>query len=106
MYGPVQPSLYHELKIFGADPVRKVFSKKRTMEDDDSESKIIEELINIYKSKELSPSILIAYTHAPIGAWSQCYQANTRHNIITNQAILEEYHRRLQAEYDNAEKPV
>jgi len=87
-YGPVVPSLYHDLKMFGRKPVKNVFWGGEL----DSESIEANVLRAIGKQiKNISPSALVHFTHDPKGAWAKHYRPGGRGVVIPNEDILEEY---------------
>ena len=91
--GPVLPDLYHEAKIYGANPVQDIFFSEDSLEKDSPESTTLADTYSIVKN--FSGSRLIAITHCDYGAWSKNYKPNERHVIIPNEDILEEYHQRV-----------
>lgn len=86
-YGPVQPDLYHQVKMFGADPVRDIFYAPAITSG--TRGKAIEDAYEIMK--DLSPSEMINTTHQSDGAWAKSYSSNIRNAVIPKAAILEEY---------------
>lgn len=87
-YGPVIPSLYHELKMFGRKPVRDIFWTTG-LKDDTPEAQVLDAIGSQIKS--ISPSALVHFTHDPKGAWAKHYRAGARGITIPNEDILEEY---------------
>lgn len=87
-YGPVEPSLYHAVKIFGSDPVQNVFHIIPDLEDG-PESQLLDEAYGALGS--LGPGRLVNATHRPNGAWEKNYIPGMRHCIISNSHILDEY---------------
>lgn len=91
-YGPVLPSAYREVKIFGDKPIKPFLFSHRTpisTEYDDVFADTLAELGN------LSSSRLVAESHWSEGAWAEYYRAGSRGIDIPNQAILAEYRKRL-----------
>lgn len=93
-YGPVLPSIYHRLKMFGSDPVKDVFYDARPIEQA-PEGSLIREAYSHLAGKK--PGELVAITHAPEGAWSMHYRRGIRHIRIPNSDILKEYTLRMAA---------
>ena len=93
-YGPVHPILYHEAKIFGADPVKDIFRSVREIERDDQKAQLLNEVVD-----ELSNDTarLVAITHWERGAWARNYRPGARGLVIPNEHILEEYQARVDA---------
>jgi uncharacterized phage-associated protein len=87
-YGPVLPSLYHDLKMFGRKPVRNAFWTP-PVADGTEEAASIDGIAEIVKS--LTPSALVGFTHDPRGAWAKHYHAGAKGVTIPNSDILEEY---------------
>lgn len=86
-YGPVIPSLYHTLKMFGSSPVRDVFGREaRGPAEEEEFIKRVSQFL-----KDQSPGQLIELTHRPKGAWAQSYRAGVRGTPIPAQAIISEY---------------
>ncbi len=87
-YGPVHPDLYHHVKMFGADPVKNVFSSKHAIADGPERDILDEAYDNLGKA---GPGRLVAATHRAGGAWDRAYVPGLRHCIIENAEILREY---------------
>lgn len=87
-YGPVIPSLYHKLKIFGSDPVRDifydVFIRMNTKEIESI--RLAAEAFSF-----VSPAKLVALTHSRGGAWDKNYYSGGKGIVIPNSDILAEY---------------
>ena len=86
-YGPVHPSLYHEVKMFGAAPVHDVFDSVPGVEEG-TESQLLDAA-----GDQLSKSTarLVAITHWKKGAWALYYRPGIKGISIPNEAIIEEY---------------
>lgn len=87
MYGPVVPTLYHKLKIFGAGPVGNRFYN--TIDIPDDIDQIVTEVCTRFK--EVTDSQLVSITHLEGGGWSKSYSTETRDCIIKQEDILDEY---------------
>jgi len=87
-YGPVLPSLYHELKIFGSSSVRDIFFKI-SIPSTNKEIDIIKQTVE--RLSVVSSSQLVTITHACGGAWDKNYRQGSRGTKIPNKDILEEY---------------
>ena len=97
-YGPVCPVIYHEFKIYGANPITpndyvlkflgkiKNFDVKININDKDK--KIIDETWEGLKG--LSGLELSTITHLKDSAWSKSYRQGIRSIHIPNDLILEE----------------
>lgn len=85
-YGPVSPSIYHAMKVFGSDPVKNVFystsTNSRDLDGDLNAS------VDLLVGK--SPAELVALTHRSGGAWAKYYHPGIRGIRIPDTAIDEE----------------
>lgn len=91
-YGPVEPDLYHQSKIFGAGPVRDVFYDARTFRDTDPRRKTMDDVCK--KFLRYSPGDLIEITHWDGGAWARNYMPGRRNAPIPDEQIWKEYNDR------------
>lgn len=94
-YGPVLPSLYKQVKFFGADNIVDIF------QDDDSfpltpedqkikpEYQILKEVADLLAHRPAGQ--LVSITHRQEGAWAKHYRSDARSVRIPNSDILEEY---------------
>jgi uncharacterized phage-associated protein len=87
-YGPVHPTLYHVVKMFGARPVENIFGTVPDLEDGEEKS-ILGEAYDVLGG--VGASRLVAATHRKDGAWDKNYIPGQRHCIILNSDILHEY---------------
>jgi len=86
-YGPVQPSLYHHLKTFGADPVPDfAFDIINSIDEDDPCIPYLDFTVTRIKRGRL-----VAITHWGKGAWNKNYDKDARATPIPDEHILEEY---------------
>ncbi|MDB9804419.1 Panacea domain-containing protein [bacterium] len=88
-YGPVIPSLYHRLKIFGSNPISDVLSRAKKFRPDDARRKVMNDVCKRFL--KFSAGDLVEITHADIGAWAEFYVPGARNITIPNEAILDEY---------------
>ncbi|MBO6827169.1 MAG: DUF4065 domain-containing protein [Sneathiella sp.] len=96
-YGPVVPSLYHKVKIFGSDPISDIFHSVPDA-DDSTET---EYLNAAYKSlSNLPAGKLVAITHWADGAWAKSYEKGARNRKISNEDIMDEYSARTPTSTD------
>lgn len=87
-YGPVLPSLYQGLKMFGADPIEPlIFNFIKDIENS-SISKLVDEVAGALVNRDAWE--LVALTHSKSGAWVKNYHPGFN-NKIPNTDILEEY---------------
>lgn len=87
-YGPVIPSLYHSLKMFGRSPVKDIFWDSRDI-GGTSESEAIDYIVDALK--DARPGALVDFTHHPDGAWAKNYTPGVRGSIIPTSDIVDEY---------------
>lgn len=90
LYGPVLPSLYSDLKIFGANIIKDIWinidSLKKGDENYDLIYNLAKKLTN-YSSREL-----VNLTHQENSAWKKIYADNKKSNVtITKELMREEY---------------
>lgn len=88
-YGPVEPDLYHRIKMFGASPVRNVFLNALTFKEDDTRRKVMDDVCDRFL--KYSGGDLVEITHWDEGAWAKHYIPKARNVTIPDEAILEEY---------------
>lgn len=88
-YGPVQPDLYHHIKVYGSSKVKSMFHRGNNIDDDRTEATILDKVCKQLSSK--SASWLVAVTHWQDGAWAKHYNSKSFSEIIPNVDILQEY---------------
>lgn len=86
-YGPVLPSVYHRLKIFGANPVQDRFYEANLIEGT-QEANILEKAWQSLAPKEGWE--LVHMTHRTGGAWANNFEPGSN-KIIPNTDIEKEY---------------
>lgn len=91
-YGPVVPSVYHQAKGFGNEPVRNVFHGSQSVVVNSTEMGAIKSALD--STKGFSPRRLVTITHWPEGAWAKVYKPNRYGIVIPNSLIEEEYVKR------------
>lgn len=87
-YGPVLPSLYHKIKIYGSEPVGNVFHSVPDIPSG-AEAQIIDEAYD--NLGKVGASRLVKATHRLGGAWDRHYRRGERHCVMPNADILAEY---------------
>lgn len=87
-YGPILPSLYEDLKIFGGSPITSFYKVDEIK--DDKIIPVLEEVAGTLGKKEAWQ--LVSLTHSKEGAWAKYYTPKF-HRKIPNGAILKEYER-------------
>ncbi|KQP93759.1 hypothetical protein ASF60_13915 [Methylobacterium sp. Leaf113] len=94
-YGPVEPSLYRKVRMFGSRPVSDVFLDARRFGDDDPRREFLMGICRDLLSKPASE--LVEITHWEDGAWAKNYVPGARGVQISDEDINQEYHDRLRA---------
>jgi uncharacterized phage-associated protein len=87
-YGPVLPSVYHEVKAFGAEPVGDVFRRFQGAPEGSVQQQSLELGHALFGS--LSGPQLIALTHSHGSAWDVAYERG-RNVRLRDSDILAEY---------------
>lgn len=89
-YGPVHPELYHFLKEFGSNPIKKdAFEEYSDTLSDSDERKMIDRVYNALKNAP--PNRLVDFTHRENGAWIKNFIPGVRGIPISDIDIKEEY---------------
>lgn len=88
-YGPVIPEIYHFLKAFGSEPVRNVFRRVPSIDENGTEARALRDVYREFG--HLSASRLVAATHRPNGAWRSVYRPGIKGNVIPTKHIQSEY---------------
>jgi len=88
-YGPVQPDLYHHIKVYGSSKVKSMFRLGKDIEDDTSEAKILDKVCEQLSSKPAR--WLVAVTHWQDGAWAKHYHSTSFSEIIPDEDVHQEY---------------
>lgn len=85
--GPVLPGLYHEVKIFGNEPIQNIFYKVP-----DPSPEVAAFLKRAWDALgKRSASQLVSMTHDNGGAWAKHYRPEARGVVIPDEDILAEY---------------
>ncbi len=87
-YGPVQPDLYHKVKVFGSAPVENTFHFLGDL-GRCPESVMIDDAV--VQLSDARSGRLVAITHWEGGAWYKNYIPGDRGVVIPNEDILQEY---------------
>jgi len=91
--GPVEPSLYHMLKIFGNKPILGVFYEYQSFPEESMEKKNIDYILSSLEGK--SAWQLVQITHQSHGAWAKNFSPDIQGMVISNSDIMEEYKARF-----------
>lgn len=88
-YGPVEPDLYHKVKVFGSGAIRDVFRNALSFNEDDKRRKVMDDVTSRFL--RFSAGDLVEITHWDGGAWAKHYIPNARNVPIPDEDILAEY---------------
>lgn len=88
-YGPVEPDLYHKVKVFGSKPIRDIFRGALGFEEDDKRRKVMDDVTKRFL--KFSAGDLVEITHWDEGAWAKNYMPSARNVPIPDEDILDEY---------------
>lgn len=88
-YGPVEPSLYRKVRMYGSQPVADVFYDARPFKGDDARLAFINDVCD--QLLPLKPGQLVDITHWSEGAWAKNYVPGIKGIKIPDQDIITEY---------------
>ncbi len=93
-YGPVIPSLYYELKKYGATPIDRFIADSENGQEKEPlfvENKSVEQFLSfVYDAyKGYTPMDLVFLTHKKDGAWYKTIESPEK--VISDKLIKEEY---------------
>lgn len=94
--GPVVPELYKWAKMFGAKPVKNIFTNVAPLREDGTRYKAVHDAYEMMRS--FSPWKMVNITHQHDGAWAKHYKANRRGIVIPKSDIAAEYNVRISGE--------
>ena len=94
-FGPVEPSLYRKVKMFGAGPISDVFYEARSFADGSKQKIVLDDICNQLLHR--SASELVNLTHWSHGAWAKNYVQGIKGRYISDDDIFEEYKSRIAA---------
>jgi len=92
-YGPVEPSVYRKVRMFGSDPISNVFFGARVFSKDDERRRILGGVAKDLLRRRASE--LVEITHWDKGAWATHYVPGVRGIKIPDSDILAEFNRRI-----------
>lgn len=95
-FGPVDPSVYKKVRMFGSGPIQDVFFEARPFREDDERRHDLQEVCD--SLLPMRPGALVDITHWPNGAWAKYYVPGIKGIEIPNDDIAAEYHARLDPE--------
>jgi len=91
-YGPVEPQLYRQVRMFGNRPIQDIFFAPPIVTGM-AERDTLDEACDALISKK--PGELVAMTHWQNGAWARHYVPGYRGNSIPDADIIDEYRARI-----------
>lgn len=92
-YGPVVPSVYRRVRMFGANPIQDIFFSEPRITDGLREAHLHNVCTFLANKK---PGELVSITHWKDGAWAKNYQPGALGVLIPDGDILDEYRRRTE----------
>lgn len=91
-FGPVQPMVYRQVKMFGKEPITGGFFGVGSV-NDDGRRELIDEACDALA--KLSAARLVSITHWKEGAWAKAYVPGRKGIVISDDEILDEFKRRF-----------
>ena len=91
--GPVHPTLYHKVKIYGAGPIGNIFRRVDDVEDESLRKVIASSVDDL---SDFTDADLVGITHWDKGAWAKHYRPGVKGIEIPNSDILEEFELRVE----------
>ena len=88
-YGPVIPSLYHKVKMFGKDPIENVFHYTPDVKERSKEYETLKRAAEYLG--QFTAGQLVNITHKDDGAWYNKYQPGVKGIEIGKEDIQSEY---------------
>jgi uncharacterized phage-associated protein len=88
-YGPVEPTLYRKVRMFGARPIQDVFYQARRFKDNDPRRQVLDDVCEALLP--LRPAELVDLTHWNGGAWAKNYVPGLRGLKIPDTDIAAEF---------------
>ncbi len=92
-YGPVEPSVYKKVRMFGSAPIQDVFYEARPFKEGDERRADLKEVCDALIP--MRAGALVDVTHWSGGAWAKNYVPGIRGIEIPNADIAAEYTARL-----------
>ena len=93
VWGPVEPELYHRVKVFGSGSIVKgTFFWDGDVDKNGSEYKWLSCMFDATENMESGE--LIDMTHWEEGAWQKVFGRGNRNELIPNERILQEFRAR------------
>ena len=90
VWGPVEPELYHRVKVFGGRSIAKgIFFWYGNVDKTGSEYKWLRCMFEA--TEDIESGELIDMTHWEKGAWQEIYDHGNRNEVIPNERILQEF---------------
>ena len=109
-YGPVIKSLYHALKHYGPDPIKKPIALPAVNSEDNiarvpaEDTEILELLEAVWEAyKGAKPGQLVAATHKDDTPWAKVYKPGVPNTPIDN-GIIQRYYEKLAEANKNKKK--
>lgn len=87
-YGPVQPDLYHKVKVFGNGHVKDIFHA-HPLNPGTPEYDALKYAFSSMRA--MTPGQMVSVTHRPNGAWAKHYKSSAKGVRIPKHDIADEY---------------
>jgi len=92
-YGPVEPSVYRKVRMFGAGAIQDVFHEARPFKDTDDRKALLVQICDDLLPRKAGE--LVEITHWKDGAWARHYESGIRGIPIPDADIAAEYNDRI-----------
>ncbi|WP_343731023.1 type II toxin-antitoxin system antitoxin SocA domain-containing protein [Duganella sp.] len=97
-YGPVVESLYHDLKIFGSNPIKpdsQFIAAWPLLEENSTHNHVILSILKQFGA--MSAGTLVDITHRADSPWQAVFDESTRSRIIPDEEIQSYFKKHLKA---------
>jgi len=95
-YGPVAPTVYRQVRMFGSSPIKNVFFDARPFAPESKRRKLLSD--SCRDLLPMKPGELVEITHWKNGAWAANYVPGVKGIQIPDNEISKEYQSRVRAE--------
>lgn len=94
-HGPVAPSVYRKVRMFGSKPIKNVFFDARSFVPGSKKRRVLSDACRDLLT--MRPGQLVEITHWADGAWAKHYVPGERGIAIPDTAIEQEFRDRVKA---------
>ena len=92
-YGPVAPRVYRQVRMFGASPIRDVFTEALPFASGSARLEVLQDVCR--DLLPFPPGDLVEITHWGGGAWAKYYEPGVKGIRIPDHALAEEFAARV-----------